>query len=272
VSVCGAHCTEVGVRVGVRVGVTVRVTVGIVQADCDEKAVPRRDRVVVGRRAFVAALALLGTASSCADGPGASETIAEATVRVRADGCGPRTELGVGTSIGDGLVVTAAHVVAGSDHVEVVGGFGAPVGADVVFFDPALDVAALRPAAPVGRPAPIRGERADEGDIGLIAIASDDGSIELVEVEVVQQVTILTTDIYRDASVERPGLRVAVDVSPGDSGAMVHLTGGGVGIVWSRSTESTDRAWTVDVPTELLDATSRRSLRSPVDTGACLDP
>ncbi len=51
-------------------------------------------------------------------------TISEATVRVRADGCGPRTELGVGTSIGDGLVVTAAHVVAGAERVEIVDHLG----------------------------------------------------------------------------------------------------------------------------------------------------
>ena len=38
---------------------------------------------------------------------------------------------------------------------------------------------------------------------------------ELLEVEVVQRVTILTTDIYRDTDVERSGLRIAATVEPG---------------------------------------------------------
>jgi S1-C subfamily serine protease len=197
------------------------------------------------------------------------DTIAEATVRVRADGCGPRTELGTGTSIGDGLVVTAAHVVAGADRVEVVDPSGDTTPAEVVMFDPVLDVATLRPNTDPGPPAPLRADPASEGETGVIAIPSANGSIELVDVEVVQRVTILTTDIYRDEQVQRPGLRVAVTVEPGDSGAMVHLAGGGVGIVWSRSTERSDQAWTVDLPDELRSPASRRALMEPVDTGPC---
>jgi len=220
----------------------------------------------------VALLVALSTAAavSCGNDSGVDDdTIAEATVRVRADGCGPRTELGTGTSIGDGLVVTAAHVVAGAERVEVVDQLGDPVEAEVVLFDPALDVAALRPITAPSPPVPLRADRAAEGDTGVIAIASTDGSIELVDVEVMQRVTILTTDIYRDEAVQRPGLRIAVSVEPGDSGAMVHLEGGGAGIVWSRSTESSDQAWTVDLPDELLEPASRRALVEPVDTGPC---
>jgi S1-C subfamily serine protease len=219
----------------------------------------------------VALLVALSTGAtvSCGNGSGVDDTIAEATVRVRADGCGPRTELGTATSIGDGLVVTAAHVVAGAERVEVVDRRGDPVEAEVVLFDPALDVAALRPITAPGPPVPLRADRAIEGDTGVIAIASTDGSIELVDVEVMQRVTILTTDIYRDEEVQRPGLRVAVSVEPGDSGAMVHVEGGGVGIVWSRSIESSDQAWTVDLPDELLEPASRRTLVEPVDTGPC---
>jgi hypothetical protein len=96
-----------------------------------------------------------------------------------------------------------------------------------------------------------------------------DGSVEMRAFEVLQRVTIDTTDIYRGEPVQRRGLRVALTVAPGDSGAMVHLAGGGAGIVWSRSTATRDQAWTVDLPAELLDASLRRSLSTPVDTGPC---
>ena len=51
---------------------------------------------------------------------------------------------------------------------------------------------------------------------------------------------------------------------------MVHLPGGGVGVVWSRSTTVDDQAWTVDLPTELLEASTRRELVDAVDVGRCL--
>ncbi len=217
----------------------------------------------------VIAVSMVGTTAACGTDDGRSATVIEATVRVRADGCGPRTELGVGTSIGDGLVVTAAHVVAGADRVEIVDHLDTTIAAEVVFFDPALDVAALRPATPVEATAPLRAVPAAGGDVGLIAVTSVDGAIELVDVEVVQRVSIDTTDIYRDEQVQRPGLRLRVAVEPGDSGAMMHLRDGGVGIVWSRSTEGLDQAWTVDLPADLVGGDARRALSGAVDTGPC---
>ena len=198
-----------------------------------------------------------------------TEAISNATLRVRADGCGPRTEFGTGTSIGDGLVITAAHVVAGATQLEVIDGHGDTHSAEVVWFDPALDVAALRPMSAPNGSVMLRSAPASEGDTGVIATWSADDSIELLEIDVVQRVTILTTDIYRDADVERPGLRIAATIEPGDSGAMVHLPDGGVGIVWSRSTERADQAWTVDVPEVLARRESRSALVEPVDTGGC---
>lgn len=227
-----------------------------------------RARPRVGGLALL--VAICAATTSCDSGSGVDTgALADATVRVRADGCGPRTELGTGTSIGDGLVVTAAHVVAGADQVEIVDRIGDSTMAEVVWFDPALDVAALRPATSPGPPAPLRSDPASEGETGVIAILADDGSIELVDVEVVQRVTIITTDIYGDERVQRTGLRVTATIEPGDSGAMVHLADGGVGIVWSRSTERSDRAWTVDLPDELLSSATRSTLTAPVSTGPC---
>ncbi len=223
------------------------------------------------RRAALIAISLLAATTACNSEPSVDrDAVEEATVRIRADGCGPRTELGTGTTVADGLVVTAAHVVAGSERVEVVDRSGETIDADVVFFDPDLDIAALRPVADAGPPTPLRAEPAREGDVGLVGVIAVEGSVELVEVDVVQRVTIRTTDITRQHDVDRPGMRIAIAVEPGDSGAMVHLPGGGVGIVWSRSTTTADQAWTVDLPAELRDTATRRALIAPVDVGPCL--
>jgi S1-C subfamily serine protease len=237
---------------------------------------------VTARRRFVLALAAatLLAATSCAgdtetgteggDGDIDTDAIVEATVRVRADGCGPRTELGTGTSIPDGLVVTAAHVVTGAERVEIVDRSGTVIAAEVVLFDPELDVAALRPSIGIDRSVPLRDEVGQQGEVGVVALISTDGTAEAIAVEVLQHVVIRTTDIHRDEPVERPGLRIEVSAEPGDSGAMVHLPGGGVGVVWSRSTTAEDQVWTVDLPTELLEASTRRALVDGVDVGRCL--
>lgn len=234
----------------------------------------------------VAALVACLVATSCATSatPDASpstsasttpdaDTIIASTMRVQADGCGPRTELGTATAIGDGIVVTAAHVLAGSDRIALVDAAGQAIPVDVVLFDPDLDVAALRAAdgAPAHTltPTPLRTERGAAGESGVLALVASDGSIDVHDVEVMQRVAIRTTDITRERDVERAGLRIAAAIEPGDSGAMVHLPGGGAGIVWSRSTNTDGQAWTVDLPPELVDATRRRALMSPVDTGPC---
>ena len=231
------------------------------------------------RRVAHVLVILLTAATGCDNGTSTSadieamvdrHAIIAATVRVHADGCGPRTELGTGTAIPDGLVITAAHVVAGADRVEVVDGSGTAIAAEVVAFDPELDVAALRPTTDIGDSVILRDETGRSGERGIIAVVSGDGTAEPVEVGVLQRVTIRTTDIYRDLAVERPGLRLDVRVEPGDSGSMVHLPGGGVGIVWSRSTTADDQAWTVDLPSELRDSSVRRTLVEPVDVGRCL--
>ncbi len=202
------------------------------------------------------------------------ERIESATMQVRSNDCGPRAELGTATAIGDGIVVTAAHVVAGASEVTLVDADRTATSAEVVLFDPDLDVAALRATRGAADPvtvvsAELRPERASEGETGVMAIVADDGSVELREIEVLQRVTIETTDISGTRAVERPGLRLAATVDRGDSGAMVHLVGGGVGIVWSRSTATPDQAWTVDLPGELVDPAERRTLTTPVDTGDC---
>lgn len=200
------------------------------------------------------------------------ERIESATMQVRSDDCGPRAELGTATAIGDGIAVTAAHVVAGASEVTLVDADRTATSAEVVLFDPDLDVAALRATETVSSSliaAELRPERANAGDTGVMAIVSDDGTIELRDVEVLQRVTIETTDISGTRDVERSGLRLAATVDRGDSGAMVHLVGGGVGIVWSRSTATVDQAWTVDLPGELVDPAERRTLTTPVDTGDC---
>ena len=170
------------------------------------------------------------------------------------------------------LAVTAAHVVAGAVEVDVVDADGATRSADVVMFDPDLDLAVLRTAAPIGAPLTI-GSPAQADDQGVIVTLRDtDGEPDAVtsSVRVERTVNIDTTDIYLEADVTRAGFEVVADIESGDSGAVVVLPGGRAGgMIWAKSTERGDRAWAIDLPAELGDADVRASLVDPVDTGAC---
>lgn len=226
---------------------------------------------------------LVPLVTSCAfggrldDHPPTLGATGRAAVDIRADGCGPRIGLGSGSMIDPHLAVTAAHVVAGSDHVELIDATGERSIADVVSFDPDLDLAVLRTAEPIGRPLPVRAAEARIDEDGVIALPRRDAEpieMEIVEVQVLRTVNIRTTDIYLEDPVERAGFEIAADIDPGDSGAVVVLPGGGVGVVWARSNQRERRAWAVDLPRELADRQVRAELADPsmpvADVGDCV--
>ena len=195
-----------------------------------------------------------------------------AAVGVYADGCSPSADFGSGSMIDDDLAITAAHVVAGASDVDLVGPDGERVRAEVVMFDPALDLAVLRAAQPMGRPLTVgRGpEDDDRGAIATFRGTGDQRTLVVSQVSVVRSVNIDTTDIYLDRDVTRTGFEVTAEIEPGDSGAVVVLPGGiASGMIWARSTPSRDRAWAIDLPTELGDADHRASLVEPVAVGGC---
>jgi len=84
--------------------------------------------------------------------PGVREA-APSVVKVLGNACGLGIA-GSGWVARPGLVVTAAHVVAGEDATTVVAPGGIPLGAEAVAFDPRNDVAVLRVQGLQARPLP----------------------------------------------------------------------------------------------------------------------
>lgn len=195
-----------------------------------------------------------------------------AAIGVRAEGCNPSDDIGSGSMIDTDLALTAAHVVAGATDVRIVDANGEAYAADVVMFDPELDIAVLRAAQPLGTPLTV-GAPAEADDRGaIVTFRGDDEQRRLVtsRVRVMRTVDIDTTDIYLDRDVTRAGFELSAEIEPGDSGAVVVLPGGlAAGMIWSKSTQRDDRAWAIDLPTELADADHRSSLVDPVAVGDC---
>ncbi len=197
----------------------------------------------------------------------------DAMLDVRSDGCGPRVGFGTATLVDDTLALTAAHVVAGADSVSVIDRNGDDREARVVWFDPILDIAALRVAPEVAVPVVVQSLTAGEAERGTVAVsrgAFENRVITTIDVGILRHVNVATTDIYLDADVVRPGFEVAGAIDPGDSGTMVVTSDGAAGIVWSRSTVTLGRAWAVDVPDDFRSPAFRESLEAEVDVGPCL--
>lgn len=230
------------------------------------------------RRAALLAvgIALFSACRTAPEPPDAHTTDAarSAGIDVLADGCGPTPDEGSGSMIDDDLAITAAHVVAGATEVRVVAADDAIHGAEVVYFDPELDLAALRTAQPIGAPLRI-GSPAETDDRGVIVRFDEaDGHRSHVasQVRVLRTVNIDTTDIYLERDVTRRGFEVDAEIESGDSGAVVVLPGGiAGGMIWAKSTERGDRAWAIDLPEELGDAGFRASLVDAVPVDRCTD-
>jgi S1-C subfamily serine protease len=217
-------------------------------------------------RAIPLALFAASGVAACGDDPD-PPLPADAAVEVIPVGCGPRD--GSGDGRGDGLVVapgrvlTVAHVVAGSDRVDVSTPSGTTT-AVVTVFDPANDVAVLAidpafaPAIPIGT------ARTDER--GLVVMHRD-GTPTVVRVRIADVVTIRTEDIYLDTIHDRPGYVLEAEIVSGDSGGVVVVDHRAVAVVWARSNREDDRAWAVDA-TLVAD---RLTSTAPVDTGECTD-
>jgi S1-C subfamily serine protease len=196
-----------------------------------------------------------------------------AMLDVRAGGCGPRVGFGSATLIDDTLALTAAHVVAGAKPVSVIDVDGDVHDARVVWFDPDLDLAALRVPAGIGTPVALDTGDVDDIEDGVVAIsrgAFDNRLVTTADVVILRHVNVATTDIYLDREVVRPGFEVTGAIEPGDSGTMVVTNDGAAGVVWSRSNATADRAWVVDVPDDFRRADFRSSLDADVGLGPCL--
>lgn len=196
---------------------------------------PRRPRVVAG-----ALIALAAVAACRDDGPAADQ--APRVVTVAAQPCDrPLPSEGIGVVLGDGLVVTAGHVV--EDPRREVTVDGAP--ATIVAVDARTDLAVLH--ADVPGTADLTATPS-----GAVHVATPNGD---VAAELLRTGTLIVDDATDRARYERQVHTIRPDVPDGTSGAPLVDAGGDVlGIVvLANRTDGTSYAVTADEVARMLD-------------------
>lgn len=206
-----------------------------------------------------------------AAGPGVRAASAS-VLKVTAAGarCATSQE-GSGWVVRPGLVVTNAHVVAGSDTVRVEDRRGRRWSGRVVEFDPGRDIAVIRVT---GLPltALAQGAALTRGDDAVVAGYPLNGPFDVEPVRVRETLTARGADIYGSPGVTRDIYAVRGTVRPGNSGGpLLTASGRVVGVVFAKSTDDPSTGYVLtmgEVRPVLSDVTD--SSRS-VPTGACLN-
>ncbi len=196
--------------------------------------------------------------------------VAAETVKVITSGCGGLIE-GSGFPVSPQVVVTNAHVVAGGQSVQVqVPGSATPLAAEVVYFNPQVDLALLRVPA-LHLPPLTFSETAPRGVQGAVIGYPEGGPEQVVGGAVRGTVEAVGRDIYSQGLVSRQILVLQSDVIPGNSGGpFVNLSGQVLGIVFAKSLVTTDEGYALSAAEVLPDISHNLADTARAGTGSCV--
>jgi S1-C subfamily serine protease len=195
--------------------------------------------------------------------------VARSTVKVEAAACS-RIQDGSGAVIGDELVVTNAHVVAGSKHPVVLRHpDNAELDATVVAFDPRRDVAILRVPGMNRPPLPLGDGSFGVGAGGAVFGHPLGGPLKLSPFQVGDDTSARGYDIYDQNRTTRHIYVLASDLAPGDSGgALVDPNGVVEGVAFAIAPDQPNvgYALALDEVTPVLGSAGTEA----VSTGPCI--
>jgi len=158
----------------------------------------------------------------------------ESVVRVLSTACGLGIE-GSGWSVAPGLVVTNAHVIAGSDDTTVTTQDGVELDATAVYYSPANDLALLR----VGAEIPVLeiSLADEEGQRGAVLGYPENGPYSLEAARIGDTQETISEDSYGRGPIERDIIAVGGLVRSGNSGGpVVDAQGRVIGTIFAATT------------------------------------
>lgn len=198
--------------------------------------------------------------------PEVMAAVRPSVVKLSGPACG-RQQSGSGFVIASGVVVTNAHVVAGTTEVRITGDAGLDVAGSVHYLDIRNDIA-LVVAAELDRP-PLALSRASDGDRGSVLGYPGGGPLTVQPYSVAATITASARDIYEGPLFSRRIVIVGTRIGPGDSGGPLVAPDGTVtGVAFGIAPDDDQTAYAI--PSALLDDVGAEMSPEPVSTGPCL--
>ena len=187
----------------------------------------------------------------------------------RADSCSRALE-GTGFVVAPGLVMTNAHVVAGTDSVRVEGVDGTRQ-AEVVHYDPGVDVAVLRVPGLEAPALPFADGAVRSGDDVVVVGYPGNGPYRADPARIRERVTLRGPNIYRDSMVEREVYTLRGTVREGNSGGpLLSRDGHVVGVVFGAAMDAGDTGYALTVRQVQSHVDAAQGLTGGVSTGKCV--
>ena len=180
---------------------------------------------------------------------------------------------GTGFVVAEQYIVTNAHVVAGATGVRVRSDAAGEPGreAEVVLFDPDLDVAVLYVPGLHARALQFASGTAERGAIGAVLGHPGGGGLAVIPAAVAGTYEAVGRDIYDEDRVSRRILELRADVERGDSGGPLVLEDGTVGgVVFAESRSEPDVGYALTATTVASRIRPALGRTGSVSTGSCL--
>ena len=193
-------------------------------------------------------------------------------IRGRAPSCSRQLE-GTGFVIGPELVMTNAHVVAGTDEtgVEITRRNRiVELEAEVVLYDPQVDVAVLRVPDLDAEPLQFDPAPAQPGEDSVVVGYPLDGPFTATAGKVRQQINLKGPDIYEAGEVTRDVYTIRAVVRSGNSGGpMIDTQGNVIGVVFGAALDNQETGFVLTVAQVAPAVQAAANATREVDTGPC---
>ncbi|HET8993708.1 MULTISPECIES: MarP family serine protease [unclassified Rhodococcus (in: high G+C Gram-positive bacteria)] len=177
---------------------------------------------------------------------------------------------GSGFVVAPERVMTNAHVVAGTAAVTVESN-GRALDAEVVLFDPAVDVAILAVPGLTAAPLPFSATPAESGDDAIVLGYPGGGPYTASAARIRETLDLQGPDIYRSGTVEREVYTLRGLIQQGNSGGpLVDPQGQILGMVFGAAVDDTDTGFALTASEVSRQLAIADSMVAAVETGACI--
>jgi S1-C subfamily serine protease len=194
-------------------------------------------------------------------------TVQPSTMNIESRGCGGIQE-GSGFVVEPELVVTNAHVVAGTTEHEIVLDDGSRLTGAVVHYDPSRDLALLSVPGLARPPLPLGEVELDE-TVAVFGYPGGQDSVRIAPGTVAGRRAAVGRDIYGSGEARREILILAAELRHGDSGsAVVSADGQVVGVAFAIAPDRSSTAYALTRPELAEMLAAPRQQVAP--TGACI--